>query len=62
MPRPQPSSTFIVPSSPAISAVPVAPRDAKPFVHVPASFVSAHEAVDDELEPHWLPAIDAATD
>jgi hypothetical protein len=53
MPRPQPSSTFIVPSSPATSA---ALREAKPFV--PASFVTA----DDKLEPHWLPAIDAATD
>jgi len=54
MPRPQPSSTFIVPSSPT----PTPPRDAKPFVLVPASFVTA----DDKLEPHWLPAIDAATD
>jgi hypothetical protein len=55
MPRPQPSSTFIVPSSPA---APVAPRDAKPFVLVPGSFVAA----DDKLEPHWRTAIDAATD
>jgi hypothetical protein len=58
MPRSQPSSTFIVPSSPTTSAAPAAPREATPFVLVPASFVAA----DDKLEPHWLPAIDAATD
>jgi hypothetical protein len=58
MARPQQSSTFLVPES-----IPSAPsvkdrRDAKPFVLVPASMVIA----DDKLEPHWLPAIEAATD
>jgi len=54
MPRPQPSSTFVVPSSPATTP----PRDSTPFVVVPASFVGS----DDKLEPHWRTAIDAATD
>jgi hypothetical protein len=58
MPRPQPSSTFIVPSSSPPSTAPAAPRDATPFVLVPASFVAS----DDKLEPHWRTAIDAATD
>jgi hypothetical protein len=57
MPRPQLSSTFIVPPAVPI-AVPIAARDAKPFVIVPASMVIA----EDKLEPHWLTAIDAATD
>ncbi len=55
MPRPQHSSTFIVPE---LTSAPKEPRDAKPFVLVPPSMVS----VDDELEPHWLPSIDKATD
>jgi hypothetical protein len=54
MPRPQHSSTFIVPE---LASAPKEPRDAKPFVLVPPSMV-----VDDELEPHWLPSIDKATD
>jgi hypothetical protein len=62
MPRPQHSSTFIVPeAAPRVATSPKAPtvpRDARPFVIVPASMVIA----DDKLEPHWLPAIDAATD
>jgi len=60
MSRPHQSSTFIVP--PPAPGVPAAPtgqkREAKPFVIVPASMVIA----DDKLEPHWLFAIDAATD
>jgi hypothetical protein len=59
MARPQRSSTFIVPEpAPGVSAAPKTARDAKPFVIVPASMVIA----DDTLEPHWLPAIEAATD
>ena len=61
MPRPQHSRTFIVPEpAPTVATSPKAPvpRAARPFVIVPASMVIA----DDELEPHWLPAIDAATD
>ncbi|HEY2729590.1 MAG TPA: hypothetical protein VGK52_06580 [Polyangia bacterium] len=58
MTRPQQSSTFVVPES-LPSALPSKDRrDAKPFVLVPASMVIA----DDKLEPHWLPAIEAATD
>jgi hypothetical protein len=59
MPRPQHSSTFIVPQpTPGLATHPKEPRDAKPFVLVPASMV----IVDDDLEPHWHPAIDKATD
>jgi hypothetical protein len=59
MPRPpQPSRTFIVPQPLPGSPAPKTAREAKPFVIVPASMVIA----DDELEPHWLPTIDAATD
>jgi hypothetical protein len=58
MARPQQSSTFVVPES-IPSAVPLKDRrEAKPFVLVPASMVIA----EDKLEPHWLPAIEAATD
>ena len=58
MARPQQSSTFVVPES-IPPALPVKDRrDAKPFVLVPSSMVIA----DDKLEPHWLPAIEAATD
>jgi hypothetical protein len=60
MSRPQLSSTFIVPepTTPTLSTRPKEVRDAKPFVIVPAKMV-----VDsDKLEPHWLPAIDKATD
>jgi hypothetical protein len=60
MPRPHHSSTtFIVPEpTPGVAAAPKAPREARPFVIVPESMVIA----DDKLEPHWLPAIEAATD
>jgi len=59
MPRPQHSSTFIVPEpAPSVATSPKAPREARPFVIVPASMVIA----DDEIEAHWLPTIDAATD
>lgn len=59
MPRPQLSRSFIVPEpKPGVTAAPKAPREARPFVIVPESMAIA----DDELEPHWLPAIDAATD
>jgi hypothetical protein len=58
MARPQQSSTFVVPES-IPTALPLKDRrDAKPFVLVPASMVIA----EDKLEPHWLQAIDAATD
>ena len=64
MARAQQSSTFIVPepapgvtvASPSLSKA--TKRDATPFVIVPESMVIA----DDKLEPHWLIAIDAATD
>jgi hypothetical protein len=59
MSRHQQSSTFIVPQPASGSpSSPQGKRDAKPFVLVPASMVLA----DDKLEPHWLPAIEAATD
>jgi len=58
MPRLHQSTTFLVPK-PLPSSVPSKDRrDAKPFVIVPASMVIE----DDKLEPHWLRAIDAATD
>ena len=61
MARAQQSSTFIVPE-PAPGVTAASPtkvkRDATPFVIVPDSMVIAEE----KLEPHWLPAIDAATD
>jgi hypothetical protein len=59
MSRPQPS-TFVVPPSPARpAAAPTGQAERKPFVIVPASMV-----IDDleKLEPHWLLAIDSATD
>ncbi|HVU51113.1 MAG TPA: hypothetical protein VHL80_10530 [Polyangia bacterium] len=55
------SSTFIVPEpAPGVTVAgpSKAKRDAAPFVIVPESMV----IVDDELEPHWLPAIELATD
>jgi hypothetical protein len=58
MARPQQSSTFLVPESIPSARPSKDRRDAKPFVLVPASMVIA----DDKLEPHWLQAIDAATD
>ncbi|HVR04186.1 MAG TPA: hypothetical protein VMT47_18760 [Polyangia bacterium] len=58
MARPQQSSTFVVPESIPSPLSLKDRRDAKPFVVVPASMVMA----DDKLEPHWLPAIEAATD
>ncbi len=58
MARPQQSSTFVVPES-IPTALPLKDkRDAKSFSLVPASMVIA----EDKLEPHWLPAIEAATD
>ena len=64
MSRPEPSTTFVVPASPhslpSAVAAPKTARDPKPFVIVPASMVIADER--EALEPHWLPAIDAATD
>jgi hypothetical protein len=62
MARPQQSSTFVVPA-PATGVTAAAgaakqKRDPKSFVIVPESMVVA----EDKLEPHWLPAIDAATD
>jgi hypothetical protein len=60
MSRPQPSSTFVVPQAPARpAAAPKAQSERKPFVIVPASLVTDDR---DKLEPHWLLAIDAATD
>jgi hypothetical protein len=60
MSRPQPS-TFVVPplNQPAAATSKVV-RKPKPFVIVPAAMVinDARELI----EPHWLPAIDAATD
>ena len=64
MARAQHNSTFIVPeSAPGVTGAvtttsKTSKRDATPFVIVPESMVLA----DDKLEPHWLPAIDAATD
>jgi hypothetical protein len=62
MARPQQSSTFVVPAPTsgvtAASGGPKQKRDPKSFVIVPDSMGIA----DDKLEPHWLPAIDAATD
>ena len=61
MARPQQSSTFIVPKpAPGVTGADVSKgkRDARPFVLVPEAMVIA----DEKLEPHWLPAIDAATD
>jgi hypothetical protein len=61
MARAQQNSTFIVPE-PASGVTAASPtkskRDATPFVIVPESMVLA----DEKLEPHWLPAIDLATD
>jgi hypothetical protein len=61
MARAQQSSTFIVPKpAPGVTASgsPKGKRETTPFVIVPESMV-----LDDEkLEPHWLPAIDKATD
>jgi hypothetical protein len=60
MSRPQPT-TFVAPQSnpghPA--AAPKGPRERPPFVIVPASLVTDDG---EKLEPHWLLAIDAATD
>jgi hypothetical protein len=51
-------ATFIVPPAPSgPSAAPKPARDSTPFVIVPTA-LDEREA----LEPHWLPAIDAATD
>jgi hypothetical protein len=60
MARPQQSSTFIVPKpAPGVTATDSkGKRDARPFVLVPDSMVIA----EDKLEPHWLPAIESATD
>jgi hypothetical protein len=62
MARAQQKSTFIVPeAAPGVTAGPAVAktkRDSTPFVIVPESMVIA----DEKLEPHWLPAIDAATD
>jgi hypothetical protein len=61
MARAQQSSTFIVPEpAPGVTAANSSKgkRDAKPFVIVPEEMVIS----DEKLEPHWLPAIDAATD
>jgi hypothetical protein len=62
MARPQESTTFNVPNStPSVtsSASKKGSRDAKkPFVIVPEGMVVA----EDKLEPHWLDAIDSATD
>jgi hypothetical protein len=60
MSRPQHSTTFIIPEPIAkVTNLSTKPKgDARPFVIVPAPMV-----VDsDELEPHWHPAIDKATD
>jgi hypothetical protein len=61
MARAQQNTTFIVPETPkgVTAAGPSkAKRDGTPFVIVPESMVIS----DEKLEPHWLPAIDAATD
>jgi len=63
MARAQQKTTFIVPEpAPGVTvghaAAKAAKRDATPFVIVPESMVIA----DEKLEPHWLPAIDLATD
>ena len=64
MARVQHNSTFIVPeAAPGVttsvtSTSKTSKRDATPFVIVPEAMVIA----DEKLEPHWLPAIDAATD
>jgi hypothetical protein len=61
MARAQQNSTFIVPEpAPGVTAAgpSKAKRDSTPFVIVPESMVIA----EDKLEPHWLVAIDAATD
>jgi hypothetical protein len=57
MSRPQ---TFIVPQPLPGPSPSKGPREATPFVIVPASFVATDER--ETLEPHWLPTIDAATD
>jgi hypothetical protein len=61
MSRPQPQrSTFIVPHTiVAPGASTKMPREGAPFVVVPASMVMND---DETIEPHWLDAIDAATD
>jgi hypothetical protein len=62
MPASQVRPTFIVPDD-LIQGTPHAPktaRDAAPFVLVPSSLVTSDER--EALEPHWLPAIDLATD
>jgi hypothetical protein len=64
MARAQHNSTFIVPEAASgvtagvTTASKTSKRDATPFVIVPESMVLA----DEKLEPHWLPAIDKATD
>ena len=61
MARANQNSTFIVPEpAPGVTAPGPSKgkRDATPFVIVPESMVLA----DEKLEPHWLPAIDKATD
>jgi hypothetical protein len=61
MARAQQSSTFIVPEpAPGVTTghSSKAKRDAKPFVIVPEEMVLSEE----KLEPHWLLAIEAATD
>jgi len=64
MSRPQPHSTFIVPEAQqpvaGVHAAPKTVREPVPFVIVPASMVIHDER--EKLEPHWDPAIDAATD
>jgi hypothetical protein len=60
MSRPQPSSTFVAPQVPARPAAgPKGQSDRKPYVIVPASLVTDDR---EKLEPHWLLAIDSATD
>ncbi|HVZ73560.1 MAG TPA: hypothetical protein VHJ20_14375 [Polyangia bacterium] len=49
--------TFIVPPATTSALAPEKPAR-EPFVLVPAEMVID----DDNLEPHWLPAIDKATD
>ena len=61
MSRQQHASTFVIPEPDhAAKGAPTSKgkRDAKPFVIVPEELV----VNDDKLEPHWLPAIESATD
>jgi hypothetical protein len=61
MPPSQMRPTFIVPEPrPGASHAPKTARDSAPFVLVPSPLVAGDER--ETLEPHWLPAIDAATD